>query len=307
MTRVILSGVLVLCAACGGPKTAAKPQVAGEHVPMCESIALCNNVGTEVGTVHLQPGKPPALWPVRSIGGLEITRAYPFRDDVAGEAHDHPHHRSMWMAHGDVNGVDYWHAPGRVEHDSIERFPSGAITVNGRWVDAQGTAVLASTTLFSSRDRGGTRFVNMVVTLTPIDGPVHFGDTKEGTLAIRLAPELRFEGEVANGSLANSEGATGKAVWGKPAQQIQIAGTIDGAPIEVKVGYMQRVGDGPMQTGVRWHARTYGLIAANPFGDRAFERDGRDPGGFTLEPGQTLKMFLVVDVREGDLHESTSG
>ena len=26
----------------------------------------------------------------------------------AGEAHDHPHHRGLWVAHGDVNGADNW-------------------------------------------------------------------------------------------------------------------------------------------------------------------------------------------------------
>ena len=43
---------------------------------------------------------------------------------------------------------------------------------------------------------------------------VTFGDTKEGSMGIRMAPQLRLKGKVAKGSALNSEGIVGKAVWG---------------------------------------------------------------------------------------------
>ena len=299
MSRTLLSAALLMCGGCAGSAVTSKPPMAGALASMPTTVPLRTSGGATVGTVHLMPGKPPALWPVHSINGLAVTRAYPFRDDIVGEEQDHAHHRSMWMAHGAVNGVDFWHGPGCVEHEKIEELSSGGIVVNSRWLDTQGAALLTSRTVFSSQDRDDVRFVNMAVALTPVDRPVHFGDTKEGSMAIRLAPELRLEGPVANGTLANSEGVTGKAVWGKAAKQIQIAGRIDGKPITVKASFFSRFDKGPIQAGVRWHARPYGLIAANPFADRAFDRDVRDAGGLTLEPGHTLQMFLVLELCAG--------
>ena len=36
-----------------------------------------------------------------------MTRNWPMKN-VENEEHDHPHHRSFWYAHGDVNGHDFW-------------------------------------------------------------------------------------------------------------------------------------------------------------------------------------------------------
>ncbi len=50
----------------------------------------------------------PILWPINAPNGLPLTRSWPMSDDTAGEKKDHPHHRSLWFTHGDVNGVDFW-------------------------------------------------------------------------------------------------------------------------------------------------------------------------------------------------------
>lgn len=50
------------------------------------------------------------FYPLIGPGGAKMTRAWPM-EDVPGEEHDHPHHRSLWYSHGDVNGVDFWSEP----------------------------------------------------------------------------------------------------------------------------------------------------------------------------------------------------
>jgi len=52
--------------------------------------------------------RKPILFPVRGPGGTRMTRSWPIVADVPGEAHDHPHHESIWFTHGLVNGVDFW-------------------------------------------------------------------------------------------------------------------------------------------------------------------------------------------------------
>lgn len=60
----------------------------------------------------------PYLHPLRSASGKIVTRGYPM-EDIPGESHDHPHHRGVWFAHGDVNGFDFWgnEARGEVRPD----------------------------------------------------------------------------------------------------------------------------------------------------------------------------------------------
>jgi hypothetical protein len=51
---------------------------------------------------------------------------------------------------------------------------------------------------------------------------------------------------------------------------------------------------------VRWHARAYGLFAANPFGLAAFTNDKSQSGAITIEAGQSLRYRYRVIVHPGD-------
>ena len=273
------------------------------------AVQLTSQTGAVVGTVHLENGKPPALWPLRTIDRIEVTRAFPFREDVSGESHDHPHHRSMWAAHGDVNGVDFWHGEGRIQHDSVD-VQDGECVVHGRWLDGHGKALLRSTLSYRVVDQGRTRRVDMELVLSPVDEPVVLGDTKEGTLAIRLAPQLRVDGAVARGTLTNSEGESGRSVWGQNAQWVEVRGHVDDRPVKLMLRYTGHVEPGndfqlplrgdDLSGAVRWHARLYGLIAANPFGERAFVGSG-EAKETILQPGQRLILTLLATLEEVDV------
>jgi hypothetical protein len=52
---------------------------------------------------------------------------------------------------------------------------------------------------------------------------------------------------------------------------------------------------------VRWHARAYGLFAANPFGLAAFTGDKSQDGSITIEPGQSLRFRYRIIVHGGDV------
>ncbi|MGB1817960.1 MAG: DUF6807 family protein, partial [Rubripirellula sp.] len=49
----------------------------------------------------------PILYPIFGPGQIGMTRNWPMKEDVEGEAHDHPHHKSMWISH-EISGVDFW-------------------------------------------------------------------------------------------------------------------------------------------------------------------------------------------------------
>ncbi len=280
----------------------ASKAVSKQPVPL--AVQLTSQTGNVVGMVHLEQGKPPALWPLRTIDHVEVTRAFPFSDSRSGESHDHPHHRSMWAAHGDVNGVDFWHGEGHMQHDSVD-VQDGQCVIYGLWLDGQGKALLRSIVSYRVVDERDVRHVEMELVLSPVDQPVVLGDTKEGTLAVRLAPQLRVDGAVATGTLANSQGDSGRAVWGKAGTWVKVTGDIDGELVAITFAWALSVTTegalheaGGNSKSVRWHARTYGLIAANPFGERAFVGVGTSKET-RLERGQRLAMTLLMTLETG--------
>src|SRR5690606_7798639 len=132
-----------------------------------------------------------------------MTRNYPMVTGVAGEATDHPHQRSLWFTHGDVNGVDFWSEGGRsgkielveiVETRSGES--EGRIVTRNRWVAPDGKAILSDRrTIVFAEDDDGSRVIDYEIRLEADQGDVVFGDTKEGSMGIRTRPELRLKND----------------------------------------------------------------------------------------------------------------
>ena len=84
--------------------------------------------GKPLTTLYFGQDAPkPYLHPLRAADGTVVTRQYPMRDDIPGEAHDHPHHRGMWFSHGDVNGFDFWAS----ESDQQPQNKKGHIVLKG--------------------------------------------------------------------------------------------------------------------------------------------------------------------------------
>ena len=62
-----------------------------------------------------------------------------------------------------------------------------------------------------------SRVIDFAITLTATEGPVTFGDTKEGSFGIRIAETMRVQRrrQCAAGHILNSEGQTDGDAWGK--------------------------------------------------------------------------------------------
>ncbi|HMO85544.1 MAG TPA: PmoA family protein, partial [Lacipirellulaceae bacterium] len=50
----------------------------------------------------------------------------------------------------------------------------------------------------------------------------------------------------------------------------------------------------------RWHVRTYGLFAANPFGQREFPRGDQRQGAVTVAAGESLRLHYRVLLYAGE-------
>lgn len=239
----------------------------------------------------------PYLHPLRTAGGKIVTRQWPL-EQVAGESHDHPHHMGLWFTHGDVNGLDFWanveKSPkmGQVVLEKIKSVKSGkktgTVEADFNWVDPSGKTLIKEHRVMVFHSGGDNRIIDMVLTLKAAE-PVKFGDTKEGTFAIRLADALAEKGGTGTMTSANG-GHKMKEVWGKPSPWVDYVGTLEGEVVGVAILDHPQNPRHP----TTWHARDYGLFAANIFGQHDFMNDKSKDGSLTLKPGEELRFRYRV-------------
>ena len=263
----------------------------------------------ELFTEYLYKGhNKPILYPVVGPQGIQMTRNFPMKGGVPGEAPDHPHHRSLWYTHGSVNGIDFWgekSESGKTIHDTfleLREGDQGIIEAFNKWVSADGQVQCTDTRRLTFHVIDGAKAIDYDVTLRASEGRVTLGDTKEGTMGIRTHPNLRLKNDpedgvtTANGHALNSAGDRDFDLWGKKAKWVDYWGKIEGKTVGVAIFDHP---DNPRHP-TWWHARAYGLIAANAFGKHNFEKTPRGEGDFVIEAGRTARFRFRFVFHEGD-------
>ena len=236
----------------------------------------------------------PILWPIIGPTGKPVTRHYPMAKSL-GEREDHPHHRSLWFGHGDVNQLSYWDRD-RIQHIAFEALESGSIgkiVTRNHWLDKEGRPICEDRRLLRFGATSDTRWIDFIITITARFGAVKFGDTKEGTFALRIAETIKVDAKL-GGQIVNSDGLTNEAAWGKRASWVDYYGPVDGEIVGIAV--MNHPSSFRYPT--FWHVRTYGLFAANPFGERSFS--GKGDGSFELGEGQSLLLAYRIWIHRAD-------
>jgi hypothetical protein len=179
---------------------------------------------------------------------------------------------------------------------------TGSIEASFNWVDPKRHALIRETRKMIFYSDPALRTIDFEISLRAID-KVTFNDTKEGTFGMRLAAGLEAPAAKApalpkrTGRMVNSNGQEGEPqCWGKRANWVDVSGEIEGENVGVAIF------DHPTNPGhpTYWHVRGYGLLAANIFGVRAFERNPALNGSRTLEPGDTMTFRYRVLVHPGD-------
>jgi Methane oxygenase PmoA len=278
--------------------------------------------------------KKPILYPLRTAKGTTVTRGYPL-EKVAGERTDHPHHISSWFNYGNINGVDFWNTPpegvmrnrgeerfGVIKHTGVKAAKSGKgkaqLDVTMDWMMPDGAKVLQQDETLFFRAGAGLRIIDRIITLTAQKEKVVFRDSKEGAIAIRVTRALEeptkepliFTDEAGNptkvpsldntgvaGVYLSSEGKVGeKEAWGQRAKWMTLSGLVRGE--DVVIGIFDHPKNPTYPT--YWHARGYGLFAANPFGAKEFTR-GATALNYTLEPDAQATFRFRILIHSGKL------
>ena len=273
--------------------------------------------------------KKPTLFPVRSAKGTVVTRGYPL-EPRKGDRVDHPHHVGLWLNHGNVNGLDFWNNSDAIKPDQASKYGTivhrriveakggkdrGNLVIEADWLKPDGTALLKEHTEFVFRGDAGSRTIDRTTTLTALGERVVFQDDKEGTFGMRVARGLELPYDKAevlidesghptpkpvldntgvSGQYTSSEGLKGDAVWGTRGRWMMLTGTVDAEPVTLAIL------DNPANPGfpTYWHARGYGLFAANPLGEKVLT-NGKKELNLTLEPGKSTTFRFRVLVLNG--------
>ena len=276
--------------------------------------------GEPFTTYHFEPGSAKAfLEPLRDAHGVVVTRAFPV-DNVIPAEHEHdsslePHQRAMYFAHGDFGGYDFWTEEvfakyyddvvpnrwGRMILRKIEKIRGGADagTIQARFdlAGRDGKAFAEEVQLYRFSGDEHSRSIDCQFIVRANKGPLKVGDTKEGMFAIRLAPEL----DAPRGHMVNSEGGEGEPqIWGKRANWVNYDGVIDGKALGIAIFDSPKSFRHPTY----WHARGYGLFAANPLGVKEFTRDPTQDGSYTIPAGESLLFRYRVLIHDGDYKDA---
>jgi len=277
--------------------------------------------------------KKPVLYPLISANNITVTRGYPINPRPK-ERTDHPHHIGAWLNYGDVNGLDFWNNSdaipaerasemGTIRLRKITKIESGSgqgkLDVTCDWINSEGKSILEEKTEFVFIAGAGKRIVDRITTLTALKEPVLFKDNKEGMIGIRMARQLELPSDKpitlsdahgnktdvpvidnagVTGNYLSSEGVEGLDVWGKRAKWVSLYGVVENKEVSVVIM------DNPANVGypTYWHARGYGLFAANPLGQNVFS-NGKEKLNFALNPGESVTFRYRILLLDGRGHK----
>ncbi len=208
-----------------------------------------------------------------------------------------------------MNGVDFWRTNvnddkgdtvPRIEHrefvkTDVENGLGRIVTLND-WMngDKKVCADMRDLTFGNSSD--GNRWIDSAITITAPEGDVTFGDTKEGAFALRVVDSMRVDAKT-GGRIVNSEQQTNEDTWGMPARWVDYTGPVEGETVGITMmSHPQSFRPKP-----RWHVRTYGLFAANPFGQTEFPHpEAAQQGAVTIKKGDSLTLKYRVWIHRGN-------
>jgi hypothetical protein len=267
----------------------------------------------------------PVLFDIHAANGTVVTRGFPLNRQP-GEPNDHPHHIGLWLNFENVNGLDFWnnsfaipaekkHAYGWIKTDRIIETSGGAkgvLSYHANWVNQQHDALLEETTRFEFTATGHQRIIDRITTLKATTD-VTFTDAKDGLLGIRVAHALQMPTDkdeeftddkgnvtvvkggtdtIASGNYISSEGKLGDSVWSTRARWCKMFGRMGKDSVSIVVIDHPKNPNYPTY----WHARGYGLFAANPLGEKIFT-NGAKIRNLSLKKGEsaTFRYRIIID------------
>lgn len=265
--------------------------------------------------VYADSLEKPFLYPIYAANGQAITRGYPWNPGP-NDPTDHPHHIGLWFNYEKVNGLDFWNNSFAIPAERKKQYGwirtrkivetesgnQGKLVYLADWTDQDKNVLLQEKTTLIFKVGSNTRVIDRITELTAMRN-VNFPDAKDGMLGLRVAHELElpvnitreYKDEKGNvttingikdptttGNYLTSLGNQGDAAWGTRGNWCMLYGKMAEDIISIAII------DHPENPGFPtfWHARNYGLFAANPLGQKVFS-EGKLVMNYRLQKGKS--------------------
>ncbi|WCT14770.1 PmoA family protein [Mucilaginibacter jinjuensis] len=294
------------------------------------------SIGGKPFTSFLYPDslEKPVLYPVHAANGTIVTRGFPL-NPKAGEPTDHPHHIGIWFNYENLNGLDFWnnsyaipadkkHLYGWIKTDKILETVSGTtgkLGYHANWVNQHNEVQMEETTHFQFSGTAHQRIIDRVTTLKAVKECL-FTDAKDGMLGLRLAHELQIpatedqkftdnkgnvtvvkagDDHIANGNYLTSEGKQGNDAWSTRGVWCKVYGKMGSDSVSIAIIDHPKNPNYP----TFWHARGYGLFAANPLGEKIFT-NGKSTKNLHLNKGESVTFRYRIVIEDGETTSSVA-
>jgi hypothetical protein len=285
----------------------------------------------------------PVLFPIYAPDDQLITRGFPMKPRP-GEPADHPHHVGLWFTYENVNGLDFWNNSYAIPKDKLHLYgwirtthvlktrgstskdPRGLLSYMANWTDQQRNILLQETTEFYFSANSNERIIDRITTLTAKKDVV-FKDAKDGLLGLRVTKELQIpsttpgqfiddKGNITTvaagnspditGNYLTSAGKEGDSAWSTRGNWCLLYGKKTDPATGTSDTISIAIIDHPDNPGypTYWHARGYGLFAANPLGQKIFSK-GADSLQLTLKTGESATFRYRIVIASGAKRLST--
>jgi hypothetical protein len=231
---------------------------------------------------------------VHAPGGIQVTRNHPPVPGVDATDHDSMH-PGVWLAFGDLSGQDFWRNKARIVHERFVEPPAvrnGQVTFTAEntFQAADGGEVCQQTSrlVLAARPAGYLLIWEAIFRSEQRD--MVFGDQEEMGLGVRVATPIAVK---QGGTILDALGRRNeREVWGNSADWCDYSGTIDGRNAGITTMC------DPRNFRPSWHhARDYGALVVNPFGQQAFRKGPASK--VVVKPGESFRLRYGVLLHAG--------
>ena len=267
--RLLVSFVLAVTAA--WPAANRRIVAADFAVQQEADRVLITNDGQPVAAYVFRDDKilRPYFANVHAPGGIQVTRNHPPVPKADATDHD-TMHPGVWLAFGDLSGQDFWRNKARIVHERFVEPPAirdGQVTFTAEntFQTANGDEVCKQTSRLTLAARPAGYLLIWEATFRPEQRDMVFGDQEEMGLGVRVAtPVAVKQGATIRDALGRRNE---REVWGHSADWCDYSGTIAGRHAGITTMC------DPRNFRPSWHhARDYGALVVNPFGQQAFRK-----------------------------------
>lgn len=257
---------------------------------------LITDGGRPVATYVFRDDKilRPYFANVHAPGGIQVTRNHPPVPNVDATDHD-AMHPGVWLAFGDLSGQDFWRNKAGIVHERFVEPPAvrdGQVTfmAENSLQAANGGELCKQTSRLTLAARTAGYLLIWDANFRSEHGEIVFGDQEEMGLGIRVATPIAVR---QGGAIVDALGRRNeREVWGNAADWCDYSGTIAGRHAGITTMC------DPRNYRPSWHhARDYGALVVNPFGQQAFRKGPASK--VVVQPGESFRLRYGVLLHAG--------